>query len=198
MSLVHAPKTTKGSRTREKVFTEARRIIIEQGFDALAMRDLAKRCEIRLGNLQYYFATRDAVAIAVVTAEAEGDIEAVNAAIEEHEDPKAALAAIVRTLFTRWRGESGLVYAALTYLTLQKPEFKALKTQIYARFYESLSAVTRLLDPTVTPAQMRQRVALITAVMDGSVLQETGGARAFVDAVTATVLAIALGGVQVD
>ena len=198
MNPVRGPKTTKGNRTFERIFAEARRIIIDQGFDALAMRDLAKRCDIQLGNLQYYFPTRDSIAMAVITAEAERDIDAVNAAIDGNTDPKVALAAIVHALFARWRGESGLVYAALTYLTLQKPEFRELKKAIYGRFYESLAVVTRSIDPTVTPAKMAQRVALMTAVMDGSVLQETGGSRGFVEAVSSTVLAIALGGGRVD
>lgn len=196
MNLGRAPKTTKGQKTRERVLAEARLIIVGQGFDTLAMRDLAKRCEIQLGNLQYYFATREAVAVAVITAEAEGDIGAVYAAVEEHEDPKEALAAIARTLVTRWRGDSGLIYATLIYLSLHSPEFSALKKQIYATFYQSLEAVTRALDGKATPAEVKQRVRLITALIDGSVLQMVERPKTLIEAVTSAVIDIAGGGLR--
>lgn len=148
---------------------------------------------MQLGNLQYYFATRDAVAMAVISAEAEGDILAVKSAMEAHDDPKATLASIVQILFTRWRGESGLIFAILTYLCLHKPEFAVLKKQIYATFYQSLESVIRSIDATAAPVDVRQRIALITAIMDGSVQQVTSGSRTFVDAVTTSVIEIASG-----
>ncbi len=196
MNLVRAPKTTKGNRTRERVFDEARRIIVEQGFDALAMRDLAQRCDMQLGNLQYYFATRDSVAMAVIAAEAERDISAVNDVMQSHDDPQLALTLIVHSLFARWRGESGLIFATLTYLCLHKPEFVDLKRQIYATFYKSLESVIRSLDTKAAPAEVRLRVALITAVIDGSVHQITGGSKTFVNGVAATVVEIACGRVR--
>ena len=102
------------------------------------MRDLAKRCDVQLGNLQYYFAT-------------------------------------------------------LIYLCMHKPEFLELKKRIYRAFYESLESLIRSLDTEVTPVELRQRVALITAMMDGSVVQSTGGSRTFVDAVVTTVTGVAHG-----
>ena len=193
MNLVRAPKTPKGNRTRERILAEARHVIVEQGFDALAMRDLAKRCDVQLGNLQYYFATRDSVAMAVIAAEAEADISEVRVAMETHDDPDAQLAAVVRSFFVRWRGESGLIFATLIYLCMHKPEFLELKKRIYRAFYESLESLIRSLDTEVTPVELRQRVALITAIMDGSVAQSTGGSRTFVDAVVATVTGVAHG-----
>jgi AcrR family transcriptional regulator len=157
------------------------------------MRELAKRCDMQLGNLQYYVATRDAVAMAVISAEAEGDVSAVRAAIAKYGDPAAALAAIVRTLFTRWRGESGLIFATLVYLCQQKPEFVDLKERIYAAFYQALDTVTRSLDKKATPKEVKLRVRLITAIMDGSVLQVADSSRIFVEAVASTVLGIARG-----
>lgn len=41
MNLIRTPHTTKGNQTRGRIFATARQIIVEQGFDALALRDLA-------------------------------------------------------------------------------------------------------------------------------------------------------------
>lgn len=188
-----APRTRKGTRSRDRILETARRIIVDEGFDALAMRDLAKRCDMQLGNLQYYFATRDALAAAVISAEAAADIAAVEAAAAAHEDPASALDAIVRSLLRRWRGEAGLIFATLGFLCLHKQVFVALRQEIYAAFYDALAAAIREVDPAATAAMVKLRVRLITAVLDGAAQQVTGGSGAFVDAISATVFTIARG-----
>ncbi len=157
------------------------------------MRDLANRCDMRVGNLQYYFPTRDSVVMAVIAAEAEEDIRIMKTVMERQADAESQLSALVRTLFSRWRGESGLIFAALIYLCLHKPPFVELKLEIYATFYQLLGSLVQSLSTNASPAEIRQRVSLITAIIDGSVLQATGGPSSFVDAMIGTVIDTARG-----
>jgi hypothetical protein len=73
------------------------------------------------------------------------------------------------------------------------PEFLALKKQVYPTFYKSLLTAAQALDAYATPAEVKQHIALITAVIDGSVLQGTGSSKTFVRAVTSTVITKASG-----
>ncbi|MBW6418469.1 TetR/AcrR family transcriptional regulator [Celeribacter sp. PS-C1] len=51
--------------TVEKVLDEAVEVLATEGVSGLSFRALARRCDMRLSNLQYYFATQDALLTAV-------------------------------------------------------------------------------------------------------------------------------------
>jgi AcrR family transcriptional regulator len=57
------PKLTEAAiRTRmDKIEQSARELFIRQGFHATAMRDIAKRAEVSLGNLYNYYPTKEAI-----------------------------------------------------------------------------------------------------------------------------------------
>ncbi|MBM4205729.1 MAG: TetR/AcrR family transcriptional regulator [Gammaproteobacteria bacterium] len=183
-------RTPKGSNTRERILHIARQIIVEEGFDSLALRDLAKRCDIQLGNLQYYFATRDDLAMQVIEAEALDDLGAITDARERHTDPEAAFAEMIRALNARWHGESAMVFAALNYLCLHKPVFMALRERIYANFYQALESLISALAPELPRTVLRKRATLVTALIDGAALQSKSGSRELVETVIQTANAL--------
>jgi hypothetical protein len=86
-----------------------------------------------------------------------------------------------------------LIFATLIYLCLHKPPFVELKLEIYATFYQLLGSLVQSLSTNASSAEIRQRVSLITAIIDGSVLQATGGPSSFVDAMIGTVIDTARG-----
>ena len=88
----------KGKDTRARILDCAHRVIVEEGFDALSMRDLAKRCAMQLGILQYYFATRDALAVEVIVREAALDILSIQAVVGANSVPEQVLSDVVVTL----------------------------------------------------------------------------------------------------
>ena len=55
----------------------ARDLLVEGGLDTFAMRTVAARAGMRLGNLQYYYATRDDLLEAVIRTEFERDLNTV-------------------------------------------------------------------------------------------------------------------------
>lgn len=183
-------RTLKGSSTRERILHTARQIIVEEGFDSLALRDLAKRCDIQLGNLQYYFATRDDLAMKVIEAEALDDLGAISEARERHTDPQAVFAEMIRALNARWHGESAMVFAALNYLCLHKPAFMVLREKIYANFYQSLEELISALAPELPRSILRKRAVLVTALIDGAALQSKGSSRELVETVIQTANAL--------
>ena len=52
--------TRKGTSTRDRILNETLSLLQEQWYDGVSLREVAKRSGIKLGNLQYYFATREA------------------------------------------------------------------------------------------------------------------------------------------
>ncbi len=50
--------SAKGRKRVEEILNAARDILVEEGYPALSMRKVAAKCDITVGNLSYYFASR--------------------------------------------------------------------------------------------------------------------------------------------
>ncbi|MDJ0788073.1 MAG: helix-turn-helix domain-containing protein [Myxococcota bacterium] len=182
----------KGEATRRRIVAEARRTLIADGYDALSLRGVATRLHIRVGNLQYYFASRDELLLEVIRQEAREDALALRAALDRAEDPEAGLGALVRTLVRRWRSDGGLVFIPMQLLARHKPAFREAYRQIYDAFYAEMERAIEAVDPKIEPAERATRARLLTALIDGASMQiRVGPKRGFLAALTASALAIA-------
>jgi AcrR family transcriptional regulator len=91
---------TRGGK-RERLIMAAARLLHEQGVERTSLAQIAAAAEVPLGNVYYYFKTKDEVIAGVIAAHAEM-IKSTLAAIESrHRTPKARLKALVRELAGR-------------------------------------------------------------------------------------------------
>jgi AcrR family transcriptional regulator len=75
---------------------------------------LADRLGIALGNLQYYFPTRDELVLEVIRAEASADLETMRATVGLDASPRSHLERLVYETVTHLaRRERGVVHDAL-------------------------------------------------------------------------------------
>ena len=166
-----AATTPKGSTTRDRILAAARKRLIECGIDRFALRELADSLEIKLGNLQYYFKTREALVLQVLEEEAERDRTIIRTHQQNLKNPKDAFRAIVQDLTTRWRGDSGVLFSTLGTLAIHNKAYRKLYRSIYASFYLELEAPLRSLNPTLSESEIALRARLITALIDGAPMQ---------------------------
>jgi AcrR family transcriptional regulator len=75
----------------------ARDVLHAQGVERTTLADIAEAAEVPVGNVYYYFKTKDELIEAVVESRLE-EIHAVLEALEHHRSPKARLKAFVRML----------------------------------------------------------------------------------------------------
>jgi AcrR family transcriptional regulator len=175
----------KGERRRAEILAAARRVLVAEGYDRFVLREIAARVGIMLGNLQYYFATRDDLLEAVIRAEFARN-QAEVAAITGRREPAAdRLAAVTRHLIAVWAREGGRVYAAMSFLALHQPRFRRVHAEIYAAFYRSLLPLLRELRPGAARAELLDAARLVTTVIDGALVQPPS--RRFVAAAVAAV-----------
>jgi AcrR family transcriptional regulator len=94
-----ASATRPGKRTR--LVAAAAELIYRQGVARTTLADIAQAADVPLGNVYYYFKTKDDIVGAV--AEAHGDrIESILAELERrHRSPKRRLEALMSVLATR-------------------------------------------------------------------------------------------------
>lgn len=90
-----APTHTHDKRTR--LVSGARAVIHQQGVEKTTIADIAEAAEVPVGNVYYYFKTKDELVEAAIAAQAE-EITATLATLEHHRTPKARLKAFIRML----------------------------------------------------------------------------------------------------
>ena len=187
-------RQSRGEASRARILEEARRVLVEKGYDALVLRQLATGLDMRLGNLQYYFPNRQALMAALIEAEVEADIEALQRTVRGAE-PEEALARLVRRLVSRWRSESGVVFATMTFLATQSDDIRAVYLRAYDVFYAEIERVLENLDPGHSASVYTTRARLVTALLDGAAMQtRVGERRGYLRSVTEAAIAIAIPG----
>lgn len=82
------------SDKRERLLEAARDLIHQQGYKQTTLADIAEAAEVPLGNVYYYFKTKDELASAVID-EHRAAIEARQARWERLDDPRQRLEALV-------------------------------------------------------------------------------------------------------
>jgi len=76
-------KSKKGRNRVLKILTAARDLIVEEGFQSFSMRKVADRCGIKVGNLSYYYASKDALIHDLVDSVLHGYEEIWNPILED-------------------------------------------------------------------------------------------------------------------
>lgn len=162
-------RTAKGAHRRDEVLALARRTLLEDGIDQFVVRRIAELAGMRLGNLQYYFPTRDELLEAIVRAEFAKDVEAV--ASVHDEDPERHLIAAIGLLTARWQADEGSIYLPIGVLSLHNEGLAAVWEEIYDEFYAVISEIVARIDPSVSSEAALARASLITSLIDGASLQ---------------------------
>jgi TetR/AcrR family transcriptional regulator, transcriptional repressor for nem operon len=78
---------------RERLVAGAREVLHQQGVEATTIADIAAAADVPVGNVYYYFKTKDELIEAVVDAHAD-HIQTVLAEFERHRTPRARLKAL--------------------------------------------------------------------------------------------------------
>jgi TetR/AcrR family transcriptional regulator, transcriptional repressor for nem operon len=90
-----APVVAKRGK-RERLTAAAVRMLHEQGVEKTTLADIARAADVPVGNVYYYFKTKDELVEAAIDAHAR-EIQAALAGFERHRTPQARLKAFVRS-----------------------------------------------------------------------------------------------------
>ena len=175
--------TPKGNSTCNQIVAAARKKLVEKGVDGFSLRELATSLDLKLSNVQYYFKTREALLLHVFEREAAADVAVIEAK-QSLGSEREAFRAIVRELVIRWRGDSGILMSTMGTISLHHKEFRGLYRSVYEVFYRALEASVRGMNNELDDDEVRLRVRLVTALVDGSPMQtRVGDLQIFLDRV---------------
>jgi TetR/AcrR family transcriptional repressor of nem operon len=82
---------------RDRLVVAARQLLHQQGVERTTLADIAHAADVPVGNIYYYFKTKDELVEAVVAMYA-ADLRARLASLDRHRTPKARLKALVREM----------------------------------------------------------------------------------------------------
>ena len=85
---------------RERLIDGARQLIYRQGVETTTIADMAQAADVPVGNVYYYFKTKDELVSAAIDGHAQ-DVQAVLRSLERHRTPQARLKALVRELMNQ-------------------------------------------------------------------------------------------------
>jgi TetR/AcrR family transcriptional repressor of nem operon len=85
---------------RERLVDGAREVIHRQGVENTTIADIALAAKVPVGNVYYYFKTKDELVAAAIHGHAQ-DVHAVLQSLERHRTPQARLKALVRELISQ-------------------------------------------------------------------------------------------------
>lgn len=167
-------------------------MLLERGYDGLVLRELAESLDIKVGNLQYYFKTRQALALHVLRVEGTLDVVLIN---EQRtcNSPIDAFRTVTQDMMVRYRSDSGSLLAMITALAQHDQSFRQLYLDLYAEFYPAFEALLRDLTPHLDRDEVAMRARVINALIEGSAFQtQLADTGVFFERVQAEAEAIAL------
>src|SRR5215472_8252924 len=82
---------------RERLVAGARQVIHQQGVETTTIADIAEAADVPVGNVYYYFKTKDELVGAAIESYAR-EVGALLESLERHRSPQARLKALVREL----------------------------------------------------------------------------------------------------
>jgi len=161
----------KGTRRRDDILVAARRVLVDNGYDQFSMREIAASVGMKLGNLQYYFRSREDLLEALIRVEFEENLGMLERFASADGEPIGSLKSATRALVKVWMREGASVYAVMSFLALHHDRFRDLHREIYDRFYEVIGAFLHNIDVDMPKALRRRKARLITSLLDGALLQ---------------------------
>src|SRR5919197_5061390 len=87
---------------RRRLVEAAMKLSYEQGYSRTTLADIAGEADVPLGNVYYYFKTKEAIGEALVEQRL-ADYRALRERWEEHPDPRNRLAAFVQMTLDKRR-----------------------------------------------------------------------------------------------
>ncbi|NTX06340.1 MULTISPECIES: TetR/AcrR family transcriptional regulator [Myxococcus] len=170
---VHA----KGHERVESILDAAMEVLVEDGYAGLSLRGVAQRAGLSLGNLQYYFPTKQDVVRALLARYLETAIRRVRERMEGGgQDPvKRSRHALEALLEDQESPQHFQLFAELWALAARDTMVAEALGVFYAGYREGIVELLRELAPDLTPARRERRAALLMAFFEGLSLFRGGG-----------------------
>lgn len=148
MAIAERRKRERTAR-RKSILDAAERIIVDRGYPAMTMADVAKAAELSKGTIYLYFASRAALAAAVATRMLDRFLPVLRASLAETKTGLEAVRQLLQTYSDFSRTNPHHFRFALSWLSAaeqiddETEAFRVYKTRVGAVLAEAVAAIER-------------------------------------------------------
>lgn len=161
----------KGQLRRQQIIDVARKILIEAGINGLVLRDVAERLNITHGNLQYYFATKDDLLVAIFDYELSKYTDTLKTAIEQTSTKEGRISMIIDSGVSELKSESTRLWRMLFSLVDQNPQLADILRKENERYDAVLTDVLGSIAPGMSKQRRSHIAQMIRMILDGLGIQ---------------------------
>ncbi len=168
------PKTGTATRRRGKIqvkniLNEARSILIEQGYAGLTIRKVAKNLDISLGNLTYYFPSKQDLLRALIADLLDEYHEALLAEQARFpDDAHGRFLAYLEYLIADCKNpDTRAIFFQIWGLATHSNAVRDLRDRVYSQFRADAVELIAPLDPSAGAAELDARAGTLIAMVEG-------------------------------
>jgi AcrR family transcriptional regulator len=164
--------TNKGNERVVAILEAAKNVLVDEGFAALSLREVAKRAGMTVGNVGYYFPSKDSLLVAL----AEHIFDRWDARFRRHLPPGLAggeaifLHSIRFMIEENKRPKTKSLLLEMWAMANRSRAIMRMMDTFYRRMRTWIEAMLEEIDPNASPHARRLRAALITAQIEGLML----------------------------
>ena len=164
-------KSPKGEERREAIEAAARRMLLDEGYAGVSLRRIATKLGMSIGNLQYYFPTKDDLVESVIIGETQKPIDLLGDVAWSPNDAPKSIRQAVGSLMQYYAGEAGRFYAIMESLALHDDRYAKLKADGYAQVVRHIEQLIGLVAPDQSNDRAAGLARVLVALIDGASLQ---------------------------
>jgi hypothetical protein len=161
----------KGEQRRQDILDTAKSILIDEGWEAFSMREVAARIGIRHGNLQYYFPTKQDLLVALYDSEVSVYTSAIAAAVASAGTRQSAIEGILDSGIAMVRRPETQLWRIAAALSPQDSEMEAILARDNQLYRDELMSAFADIAPGLTRQQQAVLARFVQVLVDGLSLQ---------------------------
>jgi AcrR family transcriptional regulator len=162
-------KYATGKETAQQILNSAVSVLIEDGYASLSLRSIAENCGMKIGNLSYYFPTKQlliAAMLEMVLADFRSTSDKIYSDTSLNSEQK--LLQILRFWLEDMQTKRGThLYTELWAMSNHDPFVAARLDEFYRRGQERFGKLVKDMSPSLADDDVRVLTAYITAAMEG-------------------------------
>lgn len=161
----------KGDAKRQQILDASKRMLLEQGPDAFALRDVAEKLGITHGNLQYYFRTRQDLFVAIFDQEVAKYTDGITEAVAATSTRRGRLAAIIDSGLKVLRAPETALWRMMVSMADHSPEMAAILRKENDLYQAVVVRELKQIAPRLSIQRRRHIAKIIHAILDGLGIQ---------------------------
>lgn len=166
---IRTGKHRKGRRTAAHILEQSTQVLMRDGYSQFSLRRVAQAAGVTLGNLQYYFPTKPDLVEAMLIHVIEGYVETFDRLMAEvegrpEEQLTAVLSYVIRDLTNP---RTTVLFPELWSMANHEPAVQQYVEDLYETYRRIVAGLIALINPRLSPGQVRLLTIFITASIEG-------------------------------